>query len=49
MRGYVSGGVEGEFSGVIDGVVNAQIEAGAISEDETDNMEKEAAENAEIK
>lgn len=35
VRGYVAGVVDGDFSGLIRGTVNAQLESGALTHDET--------------
>lgn len=35
VRGYVAGIVDGDFSGLIRGTVNAQLESGALTHDET--------------
>lgn len=34
VRGYVAGELDGTFSGTINGIVNAQLEAGAVSEEQ---------------
>lgn len=35
VRGYIAGVVDGDFSGLIRGTVNAQLESGAVTKDET--------------
>ncbi len=38
VRGYIAGVVDGDFSGLIHGTLNAQVEAGAISREQTEAL-----------
>lgn len=41
VRGYIAGVVDGDFSGLIHGTLNAQVESGAISQEMTETLPAE--------